>query len=94
MKTKRRDFSWTDNWKCIRAADTTRIIIIRTIITHIIIIRTIITRITIIRIIITTITTRTIHMAITTVNIKVILQSPEFRTLFYEASCYVRSKLF
>jgi hypothetical protein len=33
-------------------------------------------------------------MAITTVNIKMILQSPEFRTLFYEASCYVRSKLF
>jgi hypothetical protein len=81
MEYQGRNFKWTtDNLECIRAADTTRIIITRTIITRIIIIR----------IIITTITSRTIRMAITTAittadmaDIKMISQSPGFRTLFF-----------
>jgi hypothetical protein len=95
MEYQGRNFKWTtDNLECIRAADTTRIIITRIIIIIIIIIlitiRTIITRIIIIRIIITTITSRTIRMAITTAittadmaDIKMISQSPGFRTLFF-----------
>jgi hypothetical protein len=76
------DLKWTkDNLECIRVADTTRI-------THIIIIRIILTiRITItshtIRI---TITSRTIHTAINTADmadIKIILKSPGFGTLFF-----------
>jgi hypothetical protein len=73
--------------ECIRMVDTTRIIITR-IITIIIILITI--HITII----TTITSRIILTAITTAGIKMILQSPETRTLFLETSCYVRGKLF
>jgi hypothetical protein len=72
------DLKWTkDNLECIRVADTIRIIIIRIIITRIIlitIITTIITR-----------TIRTIHTAINTADmadIKIILKSPGFGTLF------------
>jgi hypothetical protein len=72
MKYQGRDLIWTtDNLECIRAADTTRIIITRIIIIIIIILITI-------RIIITTITSRiirTIHMATTTADInKIILR--------------------